>query len=158
MKTCNVWHLGFIKLLVQALQAGTIDWIFFCMDTLTKFNNSPLKNDGWKMILSFLDGQFSGGYVKHDHSFFCPQSMSCLSQKLRICSQAMIVGRVDALLEEKTSPGAQNRWGWCRCGSRLLFSSLHNLHFQLLLYCNFNFAPGVSSNSSPKMMGKSMNL
>lgn len=110
------------------------------------------------MILSFLDGQFSGGVLNMIIIFFAPKSMSCLSQKLRICSQAIIVGKVDTLLEENTSPGAQNRWGWCRCGSSLLFSSLHNLHFQLLLYCNFNFAPGVSSNSSLKMMRKSMNL
>ena len=29
-------------------------------DTPPKFNSSPLKNDGWKTILSFWEGKFSG--------------------------------------------------------------------------------------------------
>ena len=31
--------------------------------TLPKFNSSPLKNDGWKTILSFWDGKFSGAML-----------------------------------------------------------------------------------------------
>ena len=31
--------------------------------TLPKFNSSPLKNDGWKTILSFWDGIFSGAML-----------------------------------------------------------------------------------------------
>ena len=36
-----------------------------CLKNITppKFNSSPLKNDGWKTILSFWDGNFSGAML-----------------------------------------------------------------------------------------------
>ena len=45
----------------SVLQQGGKGLILGETDTLPKFNSSPLKNDGWKMILSFWDGVFFQG-------------------------------------------------------------------------------------------------
>ena len=39
--------------------------------TLPKFNSSPLKNDGWKTILSFWDGKFSGAMLNFGYDYVC---------------------------------------------------------------------------------------
>ena len=52
LKTPTNWEINFV---FSAWRLKNI--------TPRKFNSSPLKNDGWKTILSFWDGNFSGAMV-----------------------------------------------------------------------------------------------
>ena len=69
------------------------EWFVFHQIHPPKFNSSPLKNGGWKTILSYWESNLSGAMLNFRYSYFWPQTVAGQPWLLAITDYRQLVGR-----------------------------------------------------------------